>query len=218
MFVFGGSVACYVGGATNDTWTFDFASMTWERRDPTNGGPPGARPGAVADYDPETRLVYLHDIYTLWSFDVDTNTYTLLRDHISDGEAIDYHLTGRIEPTRDLFVIVGNGEFHVSDISPGSSYELEQWAMTGCEEVLGVGYPGLTWDPDLGRLVAWAGGDSVYAIDLDARACLPMSDAGGPGPQVENGTNGRWRYFPALHVYALVNQWDQDAFLFRLTP
>jgi len=39
---------------------------------------------------------------------------------------------------------------------------------------------------------------------------------GGPGAQSANGTFNRWRYFPALGVFALVNAWQQDAFVLRM--
>ena len=30
------------------------------------------------------------------------------------------------------------------------------------------------------------------------------------------GTNGRWRYFPSLDLFAVVNAYDQDAYVLRL--
>jgi hypothetical protein len=213
MFVYGGSPACTTGGVANDTWTLDLGSLTWERMDPANGGNPGQRPGAVADYDPETELVFLHDVYDLWTYDYDTNTY----DKIASDQFIDYHLTGRIDPERRLFLLIGNGFVHAFDLSD-SSPAREDWTVTGCDEVVDAIYPGLAYEPSMKKFVAWGGGDTVYALDPDARSCTPLTDGGGPGPQVGNGTHGRWRYFPALGVFALVNQWDQDAFLFRLEP
>lgn len=215
MFAFGGAPACGPGGLTNDTWTFDFATMRWESRDPHNGGTPGAHPGAVADYDAATQRVYLHDTYAFWSYDVDTNTYAQLRDHVSDGNSLDYHLTGRVDPTRRLFVILGNGEFHLIDLAPGSTYALQSPTLTGCDPVLSAIYPGLAYHPGLDRMVAWAGGDTLYLLDVDQRSCTTLTDGNGPGVQVANGTNGRFRYFPALGVFGLVNQWDQPGFIFR---
>jgi hypothetical protein len=121
-----------------------------------------------------------------------------------------------VDPVRRLFVIIGNGFVHAFDLSPGSAYDRQDWTVTGCDEVVDAIYPGLAYDPRSGSFVAWAGGDDVYIFDPDSRSCETVSDTGGPGPQVGNGTMGRWRYFPDMGVFALMNQWDQDTFLFRL--
>jgi len=39
----------------------------------------------------------------------------------------------------------------------------------------------------------------------------------GPGNQQPNGTYGRFDYFPGLGVFALVNDWQQNAYVLRLT-
>jgi hypothetical protein len=66
-------------------------------------------------------------------------------------------------------------------------------------------------------MVGWAGGDTVYVFDPDAKACTTHEYGGGPGPQNENGTFGRFRYFPALGRFAVVNDYRKNAYALRLT-
>ncbi|MCC7535158.1 MAG: hypothetical protein IT379_03025, partial [Deltaproteobacteria bacterium] len=76
--------------------------------------------------------------------------------------------------------------------------------------------PGLAYDPIERKLVAWAGGDTVYLIDAEADTCEPRVVAGDPGPQQENGTHGRFRYFASLDAFVLINAMDRDAYVLRL--
>jgi hypothetical protein len=50
------------------------------------------------------------------------------------------------------------------------------------------------------------------------QSCEERTFGGGPGPQNENGTMGRFRYFPDFGVFAVVNDIDRDAYTLRLTP
>jgi hypothetical protein len=57
--------------------------------------------------------------------------------------------------------------------------------------------------------------EGVTALTKVARSRF-LKVVSSPGSQIPTGTNGRWRYFPGLDVFALVNLWDQDAFALRL--
>lgn len=227
MFVFGGSLACVTGDFSDVTWTLNLATLQWTRMNPT-GGTPFASPGVVADYDPNTRKVFLHDVRggSFWQYDFDMNTYTLL----SSDSFIDIHLTGVIDPTRRLFFIFGNGFAYRVDISgTDPTYTVQDISsqlispLSGCAPLINEIYPGLAYDTAQNRIVGWAGtlvdqGNTVYVFNPDTNSCSAVTFPGGPGPQQVNGTNGRWRYFPQLRVFALVNDWEQDAFILRLTP
>src|SRR6185436_11148648 len=67
------------GYSDNDTWTLDLATVEtapagqaapWARLYPS-GDTTQSWPGQVADYDPNTKLVFLDDVYALWSYDFD---------------------------------------------------------------------------------------------------------------------------------------------------
>jgi len=223
----GAKAAC--GYSDNDTWTLDLGTVDsapsgqaapWERLYPS-GDSTLSWPGQVADYDPNTKLVFLEDLYSLWSFDYDANAYTL-----RNGDAfIDYHLTGRVDPKRKLFILMGaagsqGGGVIVFDIGPGSTYALQDWTsqVSGCDGLISPIYPGLAYDPVLDKLVGWVGGDTVYLFDPDTKSCTTVDYSGSPGPQNGNGTMGRFRYLESLDVFAVVNDWQEDGYTLRLTP
>ena len=91
--------------------------------------------------------------------------------------------------------------------------------LSGCESLASEPYPGLAYDPEQRAVVGWAGGETVYIIDLAARQCITrVFSANAPGPQVENGTHGRFRYLPGLRGFVLANDPDDDVYLLRLAP
>jgi hypothetical protein len=232
LYAFSGAKApC--GYQRNDTWTLDLATVAtapagkaapWALKSPT-GASPKAAVGAVSDYDPNTHRVFLDDGYNLLSYDFDGNAYALLNDSNATNAHIDYHMTGRVDPKHKLFIVIGGGGsagggVQVFDIGPGSSYAQQNWTsqVTGCAGLMSAVYPGLAYDPVEDKLVGWAGGDTVYLFDADTKSCTTMPYAGGPGKQNMNGTMGRFRYFASLKVFAVVNDWQQNAYTLRLTP
>jgi hypothetical protein len=217
LFAFGGSKA-KCGFLANDTWTFSPANLAWTSR--KQGGPPSASPGVMADFDAASNRVLLHDsAAAFWSFDPATNAYQRLRDNVN----VDYHMTGRIDPKRQVFVMMGGGQLRAISIAPGSSYDVMNWdnATTGCDVLRMAPSPGLAYDPAQDRLVGWAGGDDVYLFDADAKSCTKASFPGGPGPKgpaTSQGTFGRFRYFPKLSVFVVVSDWQSNAFSLRMVP
>jgi hypothetical protein len=133
-------------------------------------------------------------------------------------------MTGRVDPKRKLFVIAGGGDaegggLRVFDIAAGSAYAQQDWThdVQGCDALLAATSPGLAYDPVQDRMIGWAGGDSVITLDLDTKRCTTTAYPDGPGGQNENGTFGRFRYFPKLGVFAVVNDYRRNAFTLRLT-
>jgi Big-like domain-containing protein len=90
--------------------------------------------------------------------------------------------------------------------------------------------PGLAYDPVQDKIVAWTGGNSVFVIDTTQTTkatpsvtCTQVTFSAGPPSEQPHGTFGRFRYFPGgvgsgLNFFALVNDWQQNAFTLRLTP
>lgn len=209
LFVFGGSLgAC--GYMSGGTWTFSFASMSWEKRNP-RGGTPAAQPGAMAVYDAQTRKVYLHDTATLYSYDVDEDRYTRL----ASGMQIDYHMTAVIDPVKRKLVLVGAGRVYVYDIGPRSWHWRSSPRTTGGDLIVNSSYPGLAYDPVSGRIVAWHGGDAVYSLDLDTNTWQAQTFPGGPGVASTNGTYKRWSYSAVSGVFVLVKSMESNAYAFR---
>jgi hypothetical protein len=231
MYAFGGAVAG-MGCIGNGTWTLDLAGLAtvqsaaggqaapWMNMKPA-GMSPGAFPGAMSDFDPRGNRVIVHDTVSLWAYDFDTNKYASLRQNA----ATDYHLTGRVDPKRNLFVAVGGlgapatAGLVVFPLDGKSDHAPQNWTtqVKGCDALLRAPYPGLAYDPVQDKLVGWVGGNQAVVLDLDKKACTTLTFPGGPGPAQVNGTMGRFRYFDTLRVFVVVNDWKQNAFALRLT-
>ena len=209
LFVFGGSMPpCgYLG---DDTWTYSFADEKWEPHTP--GGPtPKAVPGIVADYDPMSKKVFLHDDTALYSYTLEDDAFVQL----VDGETIDYHMSAVLEPVARKLVLVGAGDVFTYDIDSATPTR-STLTTTGADDLVGSGYPGLAFDSDSGKIVGWNGGDSAYSLDLATGTWTALTSMNGPGDPNETGTYKRWRYVPGQGSFVLVNGPSQNAFLFRL--
>jgi hypothetical protein len=232
MFALGGAgIPC--GYALTGTWTLDLAKVDgaplgsaapWTNMSP-DPYPSKASYGVVSDYDPNSERVLVNDTYNLWSYDLASNTYTLLNDSDATAAHIDYHMTGRVDPKRRLFIVVGgggndDGGMQVFDLGAGSDHAQQDWTheVSGCDALLAASSPGLAYDAVRDRMIGWAGGDDVYVFNPDAKTCETTTYAGGPERQNENGTFGRFRAFPTLGVFAVVNDPDTNAFVLRLPP
>ena len=258
MFVEGGSLACGNGYESRNTWTIPLSSLSnassWVHMNPTLVGPlPGGNGGFtygnIADYDPNSGLVFLSDAASIYSYNYATNTYALVSP--ADYFVTSIYLSGAIDPTRKLFVFVagcstpttcgpGDGVF-VADISNPASTKRQNWtagtmADPACAEFLsggvnsiGSGNPGFTFDSVAKDFVAWPNqGNSVYILTPDPAnqrlTCQKMTFAGGPPnsshsnqlPNTTYGTFGRFRFFPGLDVFVLVNDWNIPAYILRL--
>lgn len=219
MFVFGGAITCAAGGFGKGTWTFDFATMKWQRMTPSGAIPSGAL--VASAYDPNSGLVFLHDSNDLYSYDYNKDEYKRL----ASGNDIGYHAAATIDPKRRLFVVIGrnantqSGQVLTYDISGAAPVRVVRKTVGG-EALINSTYPGIDYDPILDRIVAWNGGDSVFSLNLDTNAWSTHTFSGGPGaasPNRGHGTHGRWRYSAKSGVYVLVNNSSQDTILFRIS-
>ena len=213
MFAYGGAKA-NCGYLSTGTWELDPSTTGWQSMDPHSGTTPGGWPGVMADYDPNTGLVFLFDTQNFFSYNPATNTYTKVGQQTGPGD----NLTGVIDPGRKLFVMVGGGSFYAYTIGNGT-YTLQNWTsqVSGCSALMSVGSPGLAYDPVQQLIVGWAGGNTVYQFNPDTKTCSAVTYPNGPGAQQQYGTYGRWRYFPSLGVFVIVNDWQQNAWTLRLT-
>jgi hypothetical protein len=196
MMILNGSLACYLGHGSNNTWTISLNNLSnsssWVHEDPTLTGPkPGnfgqASLGDIAAYDPNSGLVFVSDNNALYTYNYPTNTYTRITP--AYGFITDIYLSGAIDPSRKLFVMVGGcsaascgpgrGVF-VADISNPSSTTQQNWTAATladpiCSEFLSGGVnpinsanPGITFDSVANDFVGWPNqGNSVYIMTPD---------------------------------------------------
>jgi hypothetical protein len=222
MLVEGGSLS---GNSTNRSsvasWTLDMSALTWTRKDPTNGVQrtiSGGNNMNFSAYDPVTDATYFQSMDTyLWKYRDDTNTMTRVSGTVYGS---DVHGNAEIDPERRLFLFIGGGKAFEVNIdaanATGAKLTRIDSLMTGCAPLLAGNYPGLAYDPVLHAVVGWAGGDTVYVYHPDTRVCDAVTYPGGPGAAQPNGTFGRFRYFPALGAFVVVNGPNSNAMLLRL--
>ncbi len=209
MFSVGGSKAPCGYGETA-SWTYDFTARKWQMV--VANSAPTTQYGTMAEYDPATKQVFVKDNYSFYSYSLETNKYTQLN---TADQSVDYHLSATIDTKRRKFVMIGNG-VQIIDLST--------YKMTTIPTINAPGFvtskasPGIGYDSVADRIVAWSGGSNVYALDMDSGVWTQVATNGGPsaGPQ-GNGTFGRWGYVPQYRVFALINDIDQNAWVFRLS-
>jgi hypothetical protein len=198
------------GFFANDTWLLNLSDFTWRRQETT--GTPPAKNVLASAYDPVSGKLYLHDTTHLYSYDLESRVWTRL----SEQAATDYHLTPELDPVRRKLVLVGSGQSWYYDLkAPG---RIHSFPTKGAEALVSAPYPGLAYHPPSGKIVGWAGGDTVYSLDVEEGIWTPHEYENGPGAQIAAGTHGRWRWASGPGSFVVVNSVDANAFLFRLPP
>lgn len=197
------------GNGERGTWTHDFATATWNLR--VANSPMSTHYGTMAAYDSVSRLVYVKDNNDFFSYSPETHTYTKLN---TSQQAVDYHMSAAIDTKRRKFVMIGFGNLQVIDLN---TKVMTTMSTTNTPSAVSAASPGIAYDPIADRIVVWSGGSSVYALDMDTRAWTQVAINAGPvAAAPSQGTFGRWAYIPAYKVFALVNDIDQNAWVFRL--
>ncbi len=216
MFVFGGDQACAAGSA-QETWTLEMDTLEWHLMPPTGGPPEVSGSRIVVDYDPVTGSVFLATSGGLWKYDYDLSTNTGAYQKLGTA-GIQRSATGRVDPVRHKFVVIGNDQAVAFDIDPEGVYSHEDWSteQSGCDALISASYPGLAFDSRVERFVAWpSGGTVIYELDPESWTCTARMEPSGPG-NAEGGMLGRFRYFPDFDVFTAVVDADQDAFVLKL--
>ena len=195
------------GAGDPATWTYDFTANKWSMA--MAKSPMQTYYGTMAAYDPATKLVYIKDQEGFYSYAVETNIYKKLGSDFAD-----YHLSAAIDTKRRKFVMLGNGVQVIDMVN----YSMKTMATTKAPSlVTGAGSPGVAYDPVADRIVAWSGGGNVYALNMDTGAWSQVATSPGPTAAAPvQGTFGRWGYVPQYNVFALINDIDQNAWVFRL--
>jgi hypothetical protein len=208
MFATDGSLTpCgYAGGGT---WTFGFGTTAWQQMLGTGGPTTGY--GTMAVYDAATKQVFVKDQADFYAYSLESNTYRKLN---ASTQSVDYHLSATIDTKRRKFVMLGDG-VKVIDLATNQMTTL---ATTNTPALAtSKQSPGLAYDPVADRIVAWHGGGQVWALNLDTGAWTQVAANAGPTAAAPvQGTFGRWGYIPQYKLFALINDIDQNAWVFRL--
>ena len=208
MFATGGSMApC--GSADMATWTYDFTASKWQKV--LSNSPLTVDFGFMAAYDALTKNVFVKDREDFYSYSLEANKYTKLNSSTQD---VSLYFSGALDTKRRKFVMVGDGVVKVIDLA---TYQMTTMSTTNAPGILSQSSPGLEYDPVADRIVAWNGGSNVYALNMDTKVWAQVAVNPGPtGSAASEGTFGRWGYVPQYGVFALINDIDQNAWVFKL--
>ena len=213
FFVGGGSGIWSSGQFEDDnTYLFDFNTSQWE----TKATSPVAYIGAFCAVAADGR-VWQHGagpVSSLAVYDATTDTWT---SHVDDGSWFSYAYTCDIDTARNRLLAVGNERTLVCDLNNPND-TVARLQTTGDREVEDSGNPGLVYHPGSDRLIAWIGGASVYALDLDTNVWTTIDTTGSvsPGAATGNGTFGRFRYSPTSDLFVTVASVNGNVFVYRL--
>jgi hypothetical protein len=202
------------GNFTNFVWIWDPAPRNWSKTNPARHPNP-AQNGSIplTAYDLATGAVFEieSNTGTFWQYDVPSDNWTDLGHFSACGRL---NLTSSIDPKTRSYFCVGNGIF--DRIAIDRAHKITHLKGAGCDALRSAAAPGFDFDSSQNHMVGWAGNGSVYTYNSDLDACTRQDFPDGPGPQQPNGTFGRFRYFPDLDTFALVNDSRHNAFLLRL--
>lgn len=214
-FFVGGGAGLWWSGQFEDstTYLFDFDTLQWSQ----HGDCPsyGIATSAVG---PDGR-VWMHGAYgseaVLAAFDATTSTWTRYAEL---NEWLGYVRNAEIDPVENKYVVIGDGQVRIWDLdSPNAQHVIATTTGTGPTGAAGD-YPGVAYDPATKRLVVWNGGATVYSLDVATLHWTAHATTGvntTPPSAALNGTNGRWRYVPSLKVFVVVNDTEENVFVYR---
>ena len=209
MFSAGGAMApC--GSTDMATWTYDFTGLNWQKV--VSNSPFSISYGFMAAYDALTKSVLLKDRTDFYSYSLGTNKYTKLNSSTQD---VSLYFSAALDTKRRKFVMVGDGVVRVIDLATN---QMSTMATSNAPGALSQSSPGIAYDPVADRIVVWSGGSNVYALNMDTQVWGQVATNQGPTSAASaQGTFGRWAYIPQYGVFALVNDIDQNAWVFRLS-
>jgi len=220
MVATGGSLACSGGSEANDLWTLSMANLQWTKICGSGNacGYNNGLNGKIAAYDPNTGNVFIDDRDFLYAYNTTSKALTRVT-----GVSNTLHTNSEIDPVRKRMFVAGDGAIYYINVDPSSSGygSTTNISVGGCSTPAGSGYPGMAYDSIRDKIVMWAGGSTIYEINLTGNppTCTANgSFSGGPGAQQSTGTHGRFRYFPSLGVFALVNDATQNTWALRVSP
>jgi len=215
-----GTAGGYPSGndGTSVTWQFDFETKKWKDQ-----GPAGARGiGAYSAVDPVTGRVFVRGNYPatrLAEWDPKTNKWTDRTGRVNNRT--DYYKTAAIDPIGRRFFGVGRGGVYVYDFGKPGRVTQQVITTKGPQDVVKSACPGLAYDPMIDKLVGWTSGPSLWTLDLETLTWAEVKPAATntvtPSKPCGTGTYGRFRYVPSKNVYILVNSWDTNVFVYRLS-
>ena len=213
-YFFWGAGLAPCGNFTNVPWLWDPNSLKWSRTN-SSRHPNPAQNGSIplTSYDSVSGSIFEVETNTgdFWKYDPSSDNWSDLGHFSACGRL---NLTAAINPQSRSYFCVGNGVF--DRIRIDRSHKLTHLKGSGCDALREAAAPGFDFDSFQNRMVGWAGKGFVYSYDEKMDACTREDFPQDPGLQQPNGTFGRFRYFPDLGIFVLVNDSGHNAYILRL--
>ena len=215
-----GTAGGYPSGNDNTsvTWQFDFDTKKWE--DKSTALARGI--GAYSAVDPVSGHVFVRGNYPatrLAEWDPVTDKWTDRTGRVNNRT--DYYKTAAIDPIGRRFFGIGRGGVYVYDFGKPGRVTQQVITTKGPQDVVKKGCPGLAYDPVIDKIVGWTSGPSLWTLDLETLTWAEVKPAATntvtPSKPCGTGTYGRFRYMPSGNAYIVVNSWDTNVFVYRLS-
>ncbi len=202
------------GNGTDVTALFDFDTLKWSIK---SKFPAYFRVGLASAYDPKTKKVLVISSGSMYAYDPSLDKWTkVFSGSVSTGGV------GALDPERRKFVWIGNGYAYIYDISDLGNVTMKKLNAVGDTEIENY-LPGIDYDYNSKKLVAWNGGENVYVLDISVspprwtKVSPSLSNKVVPTSATKWGTYGRWRYIPSKGVFIGVNRTNENVYFYRLS-
>ena len=220
-----GDPACNPTRVSTDIWTYSFSNGTWQQMSPSGdnilmGFQATDTEGTAVSYDPVSQFVFIDNRLGLLTYNFATNTLKIRNNQGGNYRA--FEATTVIDPIRRYLYTIGGGQMWRWDISAIMAGDTTATipnptaiSSSGGSAIVSAPHPGLAWDSTNQRVVAWSGGNTVYALNGATNAWTGTTFSGGPAA-IAQGTFKRWSYSPTSNVFVVVNSVDSPAYTLRM--
>ncbi len=204
------------GGYDTHTWGFDPHTGTWSR----GSDAPSSGYGNIAAYDPTTGHVWLETAGTHgFLSEYNPLTKTWIAHGTENSTPLSIYASGAIDPIDHELVAVGHGQIAVWDLNASRNIDYTTPVTTGDASLEQVNSPGFVWDSKANLFVGWGGGTTIYTLDPKTwhwETHTAVVDGGAAPPEpAGTGTFGRFQYVPSKDEFVLVNDINQDVYLYK---
>lgn len=198
------------------TWAFNLTTTKWAQL--ANNNLTGGAVDIVFHYNSSDHMLYgISSEKPFQRYNPATNSWSGMG---LGGRLSGYHMTGAIDPIDQLLVAVGSdgGPGFLNAISLNNGF-VSSPRVSGDLKVQNGNSPGFVWDPKAHLFVGWNGGSTLYTLDPKTWYWTAVPPSPGntvtPPAAAQNGTFGRFQYDTAHDVFVLVNDINQDVYVFK---
>ncbi len=214
------------GGCSGKTWLYDFDAQPpedgWQLVEDSRAGC-----AMISAYDSLTGRVWYSAGQTLFEFNpLDLESPWTAHPGVF-VDSFQFYMTAAIDPQSRILAALGGTGYgatprvqvvYLDQMPIPRAVTLE---TTGATEIEDSDAAGFDFDPVSGRFIAWNGGASVYALDVEARKWTRLdpeySNPIIPSAPAEKGTYGRFRYIPDKNIFILTNKVTENTFFYKLS-